>query len=165
MAPKLLIRRYRDSDFDEMFRLHHLALVHAGADAGEGPWDDDLRSIKKGYLGDRGKFLIATIGGRLVGMGALRKKGEKTAEIKRMRVRPGLQGKGIGTKLLERLEAKAKELGYSRIILDSTTKQAGALSFYRKHGYNAIERKRVGKFDVIIMEKKLGQARASISLP
>ncbi|MCX6770654.1 MAG: GNAT family N-acetyltransferase [Candidatus Micrarchaeota archaeon] len=139
-----------------MFRLHHLALVQVGADLGKGPWDDDLHSIKKEYLDDRGEFLIATIGGRLVGMGAFRKKDEKTAEIKRMRVRPDLQKKGIGTRLLEKLEAKAKELGYGRLILDSTTKQAGALSFYRKKGYTECGRKRVGKFDVIMMGKELG---------
>ncbi|MCX6770342.1 MAG: GNAT family N-acetyltransferase [Candidatus Micrarchaeota archaeon] len=155
MASKLLIRRYRDSDFEEMFRLHHTALALVGADLGEGPWDDDLRRIKKEYFDNRGEFLIATIGKRLVGMGALRSKGRKTAEIKRMRVRPGLQREGIGTKLLEKLEAHARECGYSRLILDATAKQAGALGFYGKNGYAEIRRKRAGKFVLIIMEKKL----------
>jgi hypothetical protein len=50
MAPTdsepLQLRRYRDSDHDEVVRLHHLELEPFGADAGPGPWDDDLEDTR-----------------------------------------------------------------------------------------------------------------------
>ena len=50
------IRRYRESDQEEVWALHNLALEEADAHAGNGPWDDDLRHIREVYLDDGGEF-------------------------------------------------------------------------------------------------------------
>ncbi len=47
-----------------MWDLHNLALEHAGAHAGSGPWDDDLSAIRETYLEGGGEFLVGVEGRR-----------------------------------------------------------------------------------------------------
>jgi hypothetical protein len=49
----LQLRRYHAADHDEVTRQHHLGLEQFGADAGPGPWDDDLKDIPSHYFGPR----------------------------------------------------------------------------------------------------------------
>jgi ribosomal protein S18 acetylase RimI-like enzyme len=151
----LRIRRYDDRDHDAVWRLHNLALNEVGAHAGSGPWDDDLHSIESVYLGGRGEFLVGLIGEEIVAMGALRRVANDCGQITRMRVHPRAQGRGLGRKILERLEARARELGYERLTLDTTVGQIAAQRLYRRHGYIETGRTRYGPFDVILFEKSL----------
>jgi GNAT superfamily N-acetyltransferase len=152
----LRVRRYLDADHDEVWALHNLVLEDAGAHAGNGPWDDDLHSIRSVYLDDAGEFLVGLVDGEVVAMGALRRAGSDCAEITRMRIHPRFQRRGFGRLILERLEASARELGYERLRLDTTVGQAAAKALYLSHGYADTGRSRIGPFDVILFEKRLG---------
>jgi hypothetical protein len=46
----LNIRRYRDTDQEQVRQLHNVALLAVGAHAGNGPWDEDLNGIPATYL-------------------------------------------------------------------------------------------------------------------
>lgn len=151
----LHIRRFNHGDLESVIELHHLGLDQFGANAGPGPWDDDLDDIPGHYLDTGGEFLIGTIEGRVVAMGALRRVSDDTGEVKRMRVRPELQRRGLGAKILDRLESTAKELGYSRLVLDTTTNQAPAQAFFRNHGYRETRRDLSEPFDLLYFEKDL----------
>jgi len=131
----LIIRTYRSLDFSEVMKLHKEALVHANAYTGEGPWDDDLLDIENHYLLNRGWFAIGEFNDQLVAMGAIRKIDDQIAEIKRMRTLPDLQGKGIGKKMLDALIDKAKQLGYSEIILETSDRQLAARKIYTSNGF------------------------------
>ncbi len=156
MLPEgLRFRRYEPRDFDEVWRLHKAALVDAGADAGEGPWDDDLKAIEDAYLASGGEFLVGEYQGQVVAMGALRRVGPADAEIARMRVRPELQRRGIGRALLELLEARAVEMGIKHLRLDTTAVQRAAQRLYESSGYTKVgEGERLG-FVVYWYEKSL----------
>lgn len=82
------LRRYGVADHASVLVLHRLALQDVGADAGPGPWDDDLDAIESVYLDGLGEFLVGVAGGRIVAMGALLRRSKLVAEIKRMRVHP-----------------------------------------------------------------------------
>jgi putative acetyltransferase len=84
----------------------------------------------------RSVFLLAETDGMPQGCGALRKWDEKTCEIKRMYVKQARVG--IGSQLLAELEARAVDLGYGRIILETRKINTGAVSFYVKNGYSLI---------------------------
>ncbi len=56
----------------------------------------------------RGAFLVAYIGGKPVGCGALRRIEPAVAEIKRMYVAPEAHGRGVGRQVLLELEAEAQ---------------------------------------------------------
>jgi ribosomal protein S18 acetylase RimI-like enzyme len=155
----LAFRRYEPDDHDRVVELHRLGLQQTGTDLGAGPWDDDMRSpetIRSTYLDGRGDFLIGVSSGTTVVIGGLREHGPQQAEIKRMRVEPSFQRRGFGQAMLDRLEARASELGYTGIYLDTTTLQVAALALYRGAGYTEVGLGKRGPFDVVIFEKELG---------
>jgi putative acetyltransferase len=57
--------------------------------------------------------------GALIGMGALKDHGGGLGEVKRMFTRPEIRGKRIGSLLLERIEALAREKGITRLVLET----------------------------------------------
>ena len=151
----MTIRRYREADHDAVFALHNLALDQVGAHAGNGPWDDDLHHVRELYLDAGGEFLVGEEDGRIVAMGALRRLGAGRAAVTRMRVHPDRHRRGWGRAVLERLEARAVELGFRLLTLDTTVRQTAAQSLYEKMGYVRTGRGTSYGFEVILYEKRL----------
>jgi GNAT superfamily N-acetyltransferase len=149
------IRRYGPGDKRAVRRLHDDALNEVGAHLGSGSWDDDLDEIESVYLDQGGEFLVVVLAGEIVAMGALMRISPEKAELKRMRVRPGLQGRGYGQAMLDALHRRASELGYSTLRLDTTVQQQAAQRLYLKNGYSEAGRGVVGPFDCIFYERKI----------
>jgi len=154
---ELAIRRYRDADHDAVWDLHNTALNAVDAHGGDGPWDDDLHNVREVYLDAGGEFLVGECDARIVAMGALCPLDQVTAEITRMRVLPGLWRRGFGQAILERLEARAAELGYRVLHLETTAGQTAARALYERHGYREIMRSQWQRFEVITYEKQIGR--------
>ena len=125
----LEIRRYQDADNPAVWELHHRALEATGAYF-PGKWNDDIDDIQNHYLNNGGEFLVGILDGKIVCMGAFRRKSDTLAEIKRMRVLPEYQRRGLGQAILNQLEAKAILLGYRELCLDTTTLQIAAQKMY-----------------------------------
>jgi putative acetyltransferase len=85
-----------------------------------------------------GTFVIARAGGRAVGCGALRRLDDTSAEVKRMYVEPELRGHGIARGILDHLEAAARAMGVSRLVLETGIYQAEAIGLYRRMGFNPV---------------------------
>jgi GNAT superfamily N-acetyltransferase len=154
-AEPLHIRRFEAGDKLAVRRLHDDALNEVGAHLGSGPWDDDLDEIENVYLGRGGEFLVGVLDGEVVAMGALMRISPERAELKRMRVRPGLQGRGYGQAMLDALHHRASELGYSKLRLDTTVQQRAAQRLYLKNGYSEAGRGIVGPFNCIFYEREI----------
>ena len=77
--------------------------------------------------------------GMAVGCGCFKKFDINSAEIKRMYVMPGKRGQGIAVLILNELEAWAKELHYSNLVLETGTRLSEAVSLYKKYGFAVIE--------------------------
>ena len=91
----------------------------------------------------RSAFLVARLGDRPVGCGALRPLDEgdgptSTAEIKRMYVAPAARGRGVARAILDRLEAAARDFGYARVILETGNRQLAAIRLYGRSGYERV---------------------------
>lgn len=84
-----------------------------------------------------GTFLIARLGGRPVGCGALRAVVDRpgVAEVKRMYVAPEARGRGVARALLAALEADARHLSYRGLILETGTRQPEAMALYESSGW------------------------------
>jgi GNAT superfamily N-acetyltransferase len=54
-------------------------------------------------------------------------------------VEPGLQGLGIGRRLLDRIEARARELGAQELALSMAEPDTNLRAYYDKRGYRFIE--------------------------
>lgn len=139
----LTFRQYKTEDREAVYALHVLGLKQTGAYIDEPgmreKWDYDLHHIEEVYLNGQGEFLVVLLGERIIGMGALRKYDERTAEIKRMRVHPDFQRRGIGRTLLAMLTEKAKEMGYTRLVLDTTTVQTASRQLYESSGFTVFK--------------------------
>ncbi len=99
------------------------------------------------------------VGDHVVAMGAFRRSGPERAKIKRMRVHPLHQRRGYGRLILARLEARAIELGYSRLHLDTTVGQQAARRLYQRHGFEEVGRGRLGAFELVLLEKNISGVR------
>jgi putative acetyltransferase len=89
-------------------------------------------------LRPRDLYVAAFLGGSPAGCGALREFDRTTAEVRRMYVGPEHRRKDVGSAILEHLIARARALGYGRLILETGNKQAAAIAFYEKHGFRRI---------------------------
>lgn len=152
---EIQLRQYQDTDQDTVWQLHVDGLNQTGSFVNNPKHDQDLLNIKETYLSHKGEFLIALINNKIIGMGAFRKVDNQTAEIKRMRVNREHQGKGIGTLILSSLIQKAKERGYKKLILDTSTNQAAAKHLYEKRGFKEFKRGKTEHLENIFYELEL----------
>ncbi len=150
------IRRYLATDHDAVWELHNVALLQVDAHAGNGPWDDDLHRVEAEYIATGGEFYVGTANGRIVAMGALLRQSDDRAEIRRMRVHPHVQRKGLGKQMLSALEQRAAELGFRTLTLETTVQQIAAIQLYTRSGYDEVGRSRKAGFEVLGFEKKIG---------
>lgn len=99
---------------------------------------------------------LAWMNGQIAGCLALRAlNNARTAEIKRMYVRPAWRGHGIGQKLLEEAESFAEKNGYRWIYLDTTDRMLAAAKLYRRNGYEPCKRYNDNPQATIFMRKRL----------
>ncbi len=79
-------------------------------------------------------FVVAESAGRVVGCGAVHVLWEDLGEIRTLAVEPGFLGSGVGTRLLDRLVERARDLGLSRLFC--LTFETG---FFGRHGFEPID--------------------------
>jgi GNAT superfamily N-acetyltransferase len=140
------LRSFRDGRAAAVLQLHDAALEDAGVHGGRGPWEDDLRDVRGTYLDSGGEFLLGLTDGKLVAIGGLLRRSPEEAEIKRMRVHPDFQRRGIGRLLLEGLEGRARALGYRAIRLDTTDRQTAVRQLHENAGYWETGQRQTGRF-------------------
>lgn len=82
--------------------------------------------------------VIAYKNDRAVGCAGLKGYSSADVEIKRVWVTPDYRNQGLATKLMELIEAKAKEQNFQRMILQTREIMKDAVALYRKLGYHEI---------------------------
>lgn len=101
---------------------------------------DPARSISAGareLTPPHGFFVLATLNDEPVGCGAL-KCHAAHGEIKRMWVAPSFRGLGIGKRILDRLEALARERRLPLLRLETNKALTEAQSLYKSCGYREV---------------------------
>lgn len=86
-----------------------------------------------------GVFLVGWHDDTPVACGGVRRRDDTTGEIKRMFVVPEHRGRGHSRTILRALEERARDLGYTRLVLESGTRQPEALALYESEGYTRID--------------------------
>jgi GNAT superfamily N-acetyltransferase len=117
---------------------HCLARYYAEiADRFDGGFDPDQSSAPTldAFAAPTGTFVVMRLDGALLGCGGFKRDTPEAAYLKRMWVAPETRGLGLGKRLLEALEEKARALGYQKVRLETEQSLTEAQRLYRSSGY------------------------------
>jgi putative acetyltransferase len=78
---------------------------------------------------------IAREDGQAIACGALRRHDGGVGEVKRMYTRSNYQGRGIGGRILEAIEALARTENISRLVLETGDRHPAAWRVYERGGF------------------------------
>lgn len=81
-------------------------------------YDEELAHLETKYGLPYGRLYLAYDDEKLAGCIGLRKIDAQSCEMKRLYVRPAFRGKQIGSQLVKRIIADAREIGYAHMRLD-----------------------------------------------
>ena len=114
------------------------ALSGSHVPAGLAEFDRIVAALPGVYGPPGGDVILARKHSRVVACGALREWAPKIGEIKRIYVRADHRGPGFGPILTGALLARARELGYERVRVDTLPSMSAAIQFYQKMGFKPI---------------------------
>lgn len=120
-----------NEDFVELVR-------HLDAELAVRDGDDHAFYAQFNKIAKLKHVVLAYEDGKALGCGAIRELDSGDIEIKRMYVPPTSRSKGIATKVLLELENWARELSFTRCVLETGLKQPEAIHLYEKNGYERI---------------------------
>lgn len=99
-------------------------------------FDKELAELPGEYAPPSGRLLLAGSGQEFAGCVALHALAGGACEMKRLYVRRAFRGKRLGRVLAERIITEAREIGYTRMRLDTVAaSMADAVALYRKLGF------------------------------
>jgi len=124
------IRRATSSDMDFQ---HLVSALDSDLSARNGETNDFFAQYNK--IDHIENVIIARVDNTPVGCGAMKKYDSETMEIKRMFVPIEMRGKGIAVEILKNLEKWAKEMNYSKCVLETGNKMPEAIRLYEKSNY------------------------------
>jgi GNAT superfamily N-acetyltransferase len=96
------------------------------------PWTSARDSAQDEHERDAFHLIALQDGKLLVGIGRLHFNSPEEAQVRYMAVEKGHTGSGIGSRILEALEAHARQRGAKRIVLNA---RENAIPFYTRHDY------------------------------
>ena len=102
-------------------------------------FDTEVATLPGAYARPDGRLYLALTHGQAAGCIALRRFDATTGEVKRLWVRPPFRGRGLARELVQRVLDSAREVGYSRLVLDTLVGMTDAIALYRSVGVRDIE--------------------------
>lgn len=115
--------------FEEYYRLRFQTLRQPwGQPEGSERADDDATAIHA---------MLVNEANEAVGVCRMHLATPEEAQIRFMGIRQDMQGKKLGDQLLQYLEARARQLGATRMMLQA---RENAVNFYRRNGYEVEEK-------------------------
>jgi len=92
----------------------------------------------RGFPGPREAICLVELDGEHVGSLALTDEGDDEAAIRWFVLSPEVRGRGLGRRLLGEMLARAAELGYARVRLETFSELEAAAHLYREHGFELV---------------------------
>ena len=132
----MIIRSATNSDCPQVQELVRSVLDEHGLAFDAGQTDADLADIVGRYLTRGGLFEVVENEDReIVGTAGLYPLSDGDCELRKMYLAKSVCGQGLGKLLLDRLIQAARDRGFKRVVLETSSKLPAAISLYRKYGF------------------------------
>lgn len=133
-----VIRAAINSDQDVVRALIFSVLDEYDIDPAPKTTDRDLYGLEA-YYHDGMFAVMENSDGDIIGTVGLAPLSATVCELRKMYLKPGDRGKGLGGKLLNHAIARARTLGFSRIELNTKRIMEEAIGLYTKHGFVLVD--------------------------
>lgn len=97
-----------------------------------------LGNPQKYIIDPGGHIFIATFDHQTIGTFAFINNGEAIYEFSKMAISPAFRGKGYGNEMMRFALDFAKDKGWKKVILYSSTTLKNAIHLYHKHGFKEV---------------------------
>jgi putative acetyltransferase len=135
----MIIQAESPEQIEETRRLFREYEAWLGVDLCFQSFEAELADLPGKYAPPKGRLFLAFVDEKIAGCIALRKLDEETCEMKRLFVREDFRKLGLGRKLIEKIIAEAKYIGFKRMRLDTLPdKMPKAVELYRSYGFQEI---------------------------
>jgi putative acetyltransferase len=132
----LTIRSATNADRERVSELVFGVLGEFGLEADPKTTDADLEDLEANYLQRGGLFeVIEDELANLQGSFGLYPLNKTTCELRKMYFIPSARGLGLGRYILQRAIARARELGFKEIVLETSSKLIAANKLYTKFDF------------------------------
>jgi GNAT superfamily N-acetyltransferase len=101
--------------------------------------DGELKQLSQVFAeAKRNAFWVVEAANGIVGSFGIEIRTESDTELRRMYLDRGYRGAGIAQRMIECAQARARALGFTKMILSTAEIQKAAERFYRKSGFQQI---------------------------
>jgi tRNA (guanine37-N1)-methyltransferase len=156
-AHELVVRAALPRDAGELWTLQRAAYLEEGARHGTfalPPLTETLDELRDALAPNAATVLVAEQAGRLVGSVRGEVRDQDAWYVGRLMVAPDRQGQGLGTMLMDRIEALAP-VGTRVLRLVTGLLSESNVAFYRRRGYREVGRRSHPGVDVLVLERPL----------
>ena len=101
-------------------------------------FEQELAGLPGSYAPPQGILLLAIEEETAVGCAGIRPRNKGEAELKRLYVQPGYQGRAIGKQLFKAAMSNAQQMGYQSVVLDTLQSMRAARAIYVAYGFEHI---------------------------
>jgi putative acetyltransferase len=137
----ITIRAATNDDVERVRTLVFAALAEHGLKPDPDLTDADIEDIEENYIKRGGLFeVIEDEEGNLLGTVGLYRMDDETCELRKMYFAPSLRGRGWGLHILERTVSAARERGFKRMTLETSSVLERAISLYTRFGFKPYDR-------------------------
>jgi ribosomal protein S18 acetylase RimI-like enzyme len=134
-----IVQVQTEAEVKSVVQLFQEYAASLGFDLGFQNFAEELANLPGEYAPPDGRLLLALDDSKVAGCVALRKLENQVCEMKRLYVKPGCRGLGIGKALAQTIVAQAQEMGYTAMRLDTVPSMRHAQRLYESIGFVEIE--------------------------
>jgi len=135
-TPRPRLRPANNSDCGQIANLVFGVLGEYGLKPDPASTDADIKDIESSYFSRGGTFLVLEAEDRsIVGAYGLYPLKEHTCELRKMYLHKTYRGRGLGKLLLDDALAKARQLGFTKMVLETASVLKEAIALYKSYGF------------------------------
>ena len=130
------LRPATNDDRAAIERVVFTALAEHGLKPDPSGTDSDLHDLQTSYFAGGGAFeVLVDRSGQVVGSVGLCRISDSVCELRKMYLARQVRGCGCGRRLLEHALARAVELGFRRVVLETASVLRAAIALYERYGF------------------------------